>query len=91
MRTDLALVLTLFAAAVMFSINRPRMDAVALLLIALLPFTGVIQMGEVLPGFSDSNRSLIAARHAAGPDCHGRVCPHGVVVAVTVTGNAPLL
>ena len=65
--TDLALVLALLAAAiVMFAVNRPRMDAVALLMIVLLPFTGVITMSEALAGFSDPNIVLIAALFVIG-------------------------
>jgi len=64
---DLALVLVLLAAAVaMFVINRPRMDAVALIMIAALPLTGVITMDEALAGFSDGNIVLIAALFVIG-------------------------
>jgi di/tricarboxylate transporter len=67
MSTDLAVVLALLAAAVvMFAINRPRMDAVALIMMTVLPFTGVIGMGEALAGFSDSNIVLIAALFVLG-------------------------
>src|SRR5215467_13624501 len=67
MNTELAIVLTLLAAAiVMFAINRPRMDAVALIMLTLLPFTGVITMGEALAGFSDANIVLIAALFVIG-------------------------
>jgi len=63
----LLLVLGLLAAAiVMFAINRPRMDAVALLMLVGLPLTGVITMGEALTGFSDSNIVLIAALFVIG-------------------------
>ena len=65
MNTDLAIVLSLLAAAVaMFAINKPRMDAVALIMLTVLPFTGVITMGEALSGFSDPNIVLIAALFA---------------------------
>ena len=50
----------------MFVINRPRMDAVALIMIATLPLTGVITMEEALAGFSDSNIVLIAALFVIG-------------------------
>ncbi len=50
----------------MFVINKPRMDAVALLMLVLLPFTGVITMGEALAGFSDANIVLIAALFVVG-------------------------
>ncbi len=44
MNTDLLLVLLLLAAAIaMFVMNRPRMDAVGILMIVLLPLTGVIK------------------------------------------------
>ena len=67
MNTELALVLGLLAAAVaMFVVNRPRMDAVALLMIVLLPFTGVITINEALAGFSDPNIVLIAALFVIG-------------------------
>ena len=67
MSTDLALVLLLLAAAVaMFVVNKPRMDAVALIMIAALPLTGIITMEEALAGFSDSNIVLIAALFVIG-------------------------
>lgn len=41
--SDLALVLALLISAiVMFAIGRPRMDAVALMMIVALPLSGVI-------------------------------------------------
>ena len=67
MNTDLIVVLALLVAAVvMFVANKPRMDAVALLMLVLLPFTGVVTMGEVLAGFSDSNIVLVAALFVVG-------------------------
>lgn len=67
MSTSLAIVLLLLAAAiVMFAINRPRMDAVALIMLTALPFTGVITMGEALAGFADANIVLIAALFVIG-------------------------
>jgi len=67
MNTDLMLVLgLLLAAVVMFVINKPRMDVVALLMITALPFTGVLKMSEALAGFSDSNIVLIAALFVIG-------------------------
>jgi di/tricarboxylate transporter len=67
MSTNLAVVLVLLAAAiVMFAINRPRMDAVALIMLTALPFTGVLTMGEALAGFSDPNIVLIAALFVIG-------------------------
>lgn len=67
MNTELALVLLLLAAAiVMFIANRPRMDAVALLMIVLMPFTGVLTINEALAGFSDPTIILIAALFVIG-------------------------
>ena len=56
----------LVAAIVMFAINKPRLDAVALIMLTALPFTGVLTMGEALAGFSDSNIVLIAALFVIG-------------------------
>src|SRR5262245_25130483 len=65
--TDLPIILTLLGAAiVMFAINKPRLDAVALIMLVALPFTGILTMGEVLAGFSDSNIVLIAALFVLG-------------------------
>jgi len=50
----------------MFVMNRPRMDAVALLMLTLMPFTGVITMNEALAGFSDPSIVLIAALFVIG-------------------------
>jgi len=67
MNLDLAVVLLVLAAAiVMFVINRPRMDAVALLAMVVMPFTGIITMNEALAGFSDSSIILIAALFVIG-------------------------
>ena len=64
---DLAVVLALLAAAIlMFAINKPRLDAVALIMLTALPFTGVLTMGEALAGFSDPNIVLIAALFVLG-------------------------
>jgi di/tricarboxylate transporter len=67
MTTDLAIVLALLAAAiVMFVVGRPRMDAVAVIMIVALPLCGVITMSESLAGFSDSNVILIGALFVIG-------------------------
>jgi len=50
---------------VLFEIGKPRMHAVALLMLTLLPFTAVISMQEALAGFSDANVVLIAALYRA--------------------------
>jgi di/tricarboxylate transporter len=60
-------VLVLLAAAIlMFAINKPRLDVVALIMLTALPFTGVLTMGEALAGFSDSNIVLITALFVIG-------------------------
>ncbi|MGD9634263.1 MAG: SLC13 family permease [Pirellulales bacterium] len=67
MNIQLVIVLVLLAAAIaMFALNRPRMDAVALIMLTVLPFTGVLTMSEALAGFSDSNIVLIAALFVIG-------------------------
>jgi di/tricarboxylate transporter len=67
MTTELTIVLLLLAAAIaMFAINKPRMDAVALMMLTALPFTGVLTMGEALAGFSEPNIVLIAALFVIG-------------------------
>ena len=67
MTTDLALVLAILVAAVaMFAVGRPRMDVVAVMVMATLPFTGVISISEALSGFSDSNVILIAGLFVVG-------------------------
>jgi len=67
MSADLGIVLVLLAVAVaMFVIGRPRMDAVALIMIAALPLTGIITMNEALAGFSDANVVLIGALFVIG-------------------------
>ncbi len=81
MTTALAIVLALLAAAVvMFAINKPRMDAVALIMLTALPFVHldrrepdgtiarapVITVSEALAGFSDANIVLIAALFVMG-------------------------
>jgi hypothetical protein len=43
MSASLGVVLVLLAAAIaMFAINRPRLDAVALIMLVALPFTGAL-------------------------------------------------
>jgi di/tricarboxylate transporter len=50
----------------MFAIDKPRMDFVALLVICVLPLTGVIDVKESLIGFGDPNVVLIAAMFVIG-------------------------
>lgn len=67
MTSDLALVLALLAVTViMFTLNKPRMDAAALIMMVSLPLTGVINMDEALAGFSNANIVLIAALFVLG-------------------------
>ncbi len=67
MNFDLALVLLMLTSAIaMFVVNRPRMDAVALLVMVLMPFTGIITVSEALAGFADSSIILIAALFVIG-------------------------
>jgi di/tricarboxylate transporter len=67
MQPDLAKVLALLIAAiVMFAVNKPRLDAVALIMLTALPLTGTVTMGEALAGFSDPNIVLIAALFVVG-------------------------
>jgi len=65
--TELQLVLALLLAAiVLFAIGKPRMDAVALLMMTVLPLTGIIDVKEALAGFSDPSIVLIAALFVVG-------------------------
>jgi di/tricarboxylate transporter len=67
MSASLWVVLVLLASAiVMFAINKPRLDAVALIMLVALPFTGVLSVNEALSGFSDANIVLIAALFVIG-------------------------
>ncbi|MCO6455623.1 MAG: anion permease [Pirellulaceae bacterium] len=67
MNVELAIVVGLLAVAIaMFAANRPRMDAVALIMLTALPLTGVIDVSEALAGFSDANIVLIAALFVIG-------------------------
>ncbi len=73
MNTDLAIVLLLLAAAiVMFAINKPRMDAVALIMLTALPFTGVITHGRGAGWLQRSehrpDRSAVRDRRWPGAD-----------------------
>lgn len=67
MNADLAIVLCFLAVSVvMFALNRPRMDAVALIMMVALPLTGVVTMNEALAGFSDPSVIMIAALFVIG-------------------------
>jgi di/tricarboxylate transporter len=56
----------LLVAVAMFVKNKPRMDAVGVIMIAALPFTGIITVEETLIGFSDPNIILIAVLFVLG-------------------------
>jgi di/tricarboxylate transporter len=67
MNSDLLIVLLLLGAAVvMFALNKPRVDAVALIMMVALPFTGVITVDEAIAGFSNPNIVLIGAMFVVG-------------------------
>lgn len=67
MNPDLLIVLLLLGAAIlMFALNRPRVDAVALIVMGLLPFTGVISVEEAIAGFANPNVVLIGAMFVIG-------------------------
>ncbi len=75
MSGELLLVLALLGVAiVLFSLGRPRADVVALLMVALLPFTGVIDVSEAIAGFVereiergiDSRRIILAGFSQGG-------------------------
>lgn len=67
MNPQLLLVLgLLLLAVVLFVRNRPRMDAVALLMLAALPLSGVLEVHEVLAGFAEPAVVLIATMFVVG-------------------------
>jgi len=67
MNQDLLWVLGLLAiVVVLFIINRPRMDVVALMVILALPLLGILTVEQALAGFSDPNVVLIAALFVIG-------------------------
>lgn len=67
MNSELSVVLALLAIAVaLFMAGRPRMDAVALIMLAALPLTGIISVEQALAGFSDPSVILIALLFVIG-------------------------
>jgi di/tricarboxylate transporter len=67
MNTGLLMILGLLAAAiVMFVINRPRMDAVGLIMIVAMPLTGVVTIAETTSGFADSSIIVLASLFVVG-------------------------
>jgi di/tricarboxylate transporter len=67
MNGELAIVMGLLVAAIaMFAYKKPRMDAVALIMLVALPLSGIITVPESLAGFADPNIVLIAALFVIG-------------------------
>lgn len=67
MSADLIKVLMLLGICMLlFVLNKPRMDIVALLAIVCLSLTGVVTLPQALAGFSDPNVILIAALFVIG-------------------------
>ena len=67
MTLNLAIVLGLLALAVaMFALGRPRADAVAALVLLVLPLTGILTVQETVAGFGDPSVLLIAALFVIG-------------------------
>jgi di/tricarboxylate transporter len=67
MSTELLMVLGLLVVAIiMFIIDRPRMDAVGLLVIVAMPLTGVVTITETISGFADSSVIVLAALFVVG-------------------------
>ena len=67
MNADLLIVLLLLGITIaMFAVNRPRVDAVALLAMVALPFTGIVTINEAIAGFSNPNIVLIGAMFVVG-------------------------
>ncbi|PQO34199.1 SLC13 family permease [Bremerella cremea] len=64
---DLAIVLILLLICiVLFILDWPRMDVVALSAMVILPVLGIVSVNEALAGFSDPNVVLIAALFIIG-------------------------
>ncbi len=67
MNPSLLFVLALLATCVvLFIANKPRMDVVGLLVVVILPISGILTVPETLAGFSDANVLLIAALFVIG-------------------------
>jgi len=58
--------LILATVVVMLALNRPRADAVAILLVVILPITGLVSVQESLSGFADPSVMLVAALFVIG-------------------------
>ncbi len=67
MTQDILTVFLLLGACILaFIVNRPRMDAVALLALLALVLTGILTVDEALAGFSEPSVVLIAAFFVIG-------------------------
>jgi di/tricarboxylate transporter len=67
MSTELLMVLGLLVVAIiMFVMDRPRMDAVGLVVIVAMPLTGVVTITETISGFADSSVIVLAALFVVG-------------------------
>jgi di/tricarboxylate transporter len=67
MKPQLLFVIGLLVVCIgMFIANKPRMDVVALLVIVILPLSGILKVSEAVAGFSDPNVILIAAMFVIG-------------------------
>ena len=62
----LAVLGLLLITVILFIRNKPRMDAVALLVLLVLPLSGLLDLPSTLAGFSDPNVLLIAALFVIG-------------------------
>lgn len=81
MNHDLILVLILLGCAiVLFTIGKPRMDVVAVLVVVVLPLSGVLTLGEALSGFSDPSVILVGAMFIMG----GGLVQTGVVYRMSI-------
>jgi hypothetical protein len=64
---QLLFVIGLLVACIgLFVANKPRMDVVALLVMVILPLSGILKVSEAIARFSDSNVILIAAMFVIG-------------------------
>lgn len=67
MTSELTLVLSLLGVTiVLFAINKPRMDTVAVIMMTALAVSGIVTVEEALAGFSDPAIVLIAALFVIG-------------------------
>jgi len=94
MSFDLGVTLALLASTVvLFVRGRPRMDVVALMMIAALPLAGIITVGEALAGFSEPNVVLVALLFVLGEGLvrTGVARRVGDLIAARAAGNATRL